>query len=182
MRPPTALRSTWTGIVLVPTGHRWRTGAIELERGRGRLDTRGARPVARQAGAPTPTSVRPNGSSGCPILSTYLINTRGLHVSALMRCKFILARKIRDKIDAIRRKERSSVYQARLFAARSQARDLVQDRVCLPRRHVSRRTSPPWALATRANIFSAPMPCRPLAVWTRVRKSSALKPSTTCPR
>ena len=48
-------------------------------------------------------------------LSTYLINTRGLHVSALMRCKFILARKIRDKIDAIRRKERSSVYQARLF-------------------------------------------------------------------
>ena len=49
-------------------------------------------------------------------LATHLINTRGLHVSALMRCKFILARKIRDKIDAIRRQERNSVYQARLFA------------------------------------------------------------------
>ena len=49
-------------------------------------------------------------------LATYLLNTRGLHVSALMRCKFILARKIRDKIDAFRLKERNSVYQARLFA------------------------------------------------------------------
>lgn len=50
-------------------------------------------------------------------LSTQLINTRGLHVSALMRCKFILARKVRDKLNAIRREERNSVYQARLFAA-----------------------------------------------------------------
>ncbi len=48
-------------------------------------------------------------------LATYLLNTRGLHVSALMRCKFILARRIRDKIDAIRLEERNSVYQARLF-------------------------------------------------------------------
>ena len=49
-------------------------------------------------------------------LTTHLINTRCLHVSALMRCKFILARKIRDKLDAIRRHERNSVYQSRLFA------------------------------------------------------------------
>ena len=49
-------------------------------------------------------------------LATYLINSRGLHVTALMRCKYILARRIRDKIDAIRREERSSAYQARLFA------------------------------------------------------------------
>ena len=49
-------------------------------------------------------------------LATHLLNTRGLHVSALMRCKFILARKILDKIDAFRLKERNSVYQARLFA------------------------------------------------------------------
>ena len=53
-------------------------------------------------------------------LVTHLINTRNLHVSALMRCKFILARKIRDKIDAIRRQERNSVYQARLFAPGAQ--------------------------------------------------------------
>ena len=49
-------------------------------------------------------------------LATHLINTRGLHVSTLMRCKFILARKIREKIDAIRLKERENAYQARLFA------------------------------------------------------------------
>jgi len=48
-------------------------------------------------------------------LATHLINTRGLHVSALMRCKFILARKIRDKLNAIRLQERNSVYQSRLF-------------------------------------------------------------------
>ena len=51
------------------------------------------------------------------VLTTYLVNSRGLHVSALMRCKFILARKIRDKIDSFRLKERNSVYQSRLFAA-----------------------------------------------------------------
>ena len=33
-----------------------------------------------------------------------------------MRCKFILARKILDKIDAFRREERNNTYQARLFA------------------------------------------------------------------
>ena len=49
-------------------------------------------------------------------LTTHLINFRGLHVSALMRCKFILARKIRDKLNEIRLQERNSVYQARLFA------------------------------------------------------------------
>ncbi len=48
-------------------------------------------------------------------LATHLINFRRLHVSALMRCKFLLARRIRDKIDSIRREERKSVYQARLF-------------------------------------------------------------------
>ena len=48
-------------------------------------------------------------------LTTHLINTRRMHVSALMRCKFILARRIRDKLNAIRREERNSVYQARLF-------------------------------------------------------------------
>ena len=46
----------------------------------------------------------------------HLVNARGIHVSALMRCKFILARKIRDKIDAIRQKERDGVYQRCLFA------------------------------------------------------------------
>ncbi len=49
-------------------------------------------------------------------LVRHLLNTRGLPTAALMRCKFILARKIRDKIDAIRRQERRSAYQQRLFA------------------------------------------------------------------
>ena len=49
-------------------------------------------------------------------LTTHLINARGSHVSALMRCKFILARKIRDKLNAVRQQERKKAYQARLFA------------------------------------------------------------------
>ena len=46
----------------------------------------------------------------------HLINRRGLYIAALMRCKFILARKICDKIADIRRQERKSVYQQCLFA------------------------------------------------------------------
>ena len=48
-------------------------------------------------------------------LVSFLMNVRKLHISALMRCKFILARRIRDKIDNIRRKERNKVYQKHLF-------------------------------------------------------------------
>ena len=46
----------------------------------------------------------------------YLLNVRQISISALMRCKFILARKIQDKIDGIRRKERHRIYQRYLFA------------------------------------------------------------------
>ena len=49
-------------------------------------------------------------------LASHLIDARGLHISALMRGKFLLARKIRDKIEGIRRTERKSVYQRYLFA------------------------------------------------------------------
>ena len=48
-------------------------------------------------------------------LTTYLLNTRNLHIAALMRCKFILARRIREKIDHIRVQERNNVYQKHLF-------------------------------------------------------------------
>ena len=54
-------------------------------------------------------------------LTTYLLNTRQLHITALMRCKFILARRIRDKIDEIRRQERNNVYQQHLFAPGAKA-------------------------------------------------------------
>ncbi len=46
----------------------------------------------------------------------HLLKARGLPLAALMRCKFILARKIRDKISTIRRQERKSAYQQRLFS------------------------------------------------------------------
>ncbi len=49
-------------------------------------------------------------------LVRHLVTARGIHISALMRCKFILARKIRDRIDAIRQKERDAIYQRFLFA------------------------------------------------------------------
>ena len=46
----------------------------------------------------------------------HLTGPRGLHISALMRCKFLLARKIRSKIDDFRQQERRLAYQRYLFA------------------------------------------------------------------
>ena len=46
----------------------------------------------------------------------HLVDARGIHVSALMRGKFLLARKVRDRIEAVRRNEREAVYQRWLFA------------------------------------------------------------------
>ena len=46
----------------------------------------------------------------------HLTGPRGIHVSTLMRCKFILAREIRDKIDSCRQQERNKAYQQYLFA------------------------------------------------------------------
>ena len=48
-------------------------------------------------------------------LAGHLVDVRGLHIAVLMRGKFLLARKIRDKIAAIRRQERKSVYRQYLF-------------------------------------------------------------------
>lgn len=45
----------------------------------------------------------------------HLVVSRGLHMIALMRCKFILARRIREKISAIRQQVRQSAYQRYLF-------------------------------------------------------------------
>ena len=49
-------------------------------------------------------------------LVSHLVEARGMHIAALMRCKFILARKVREKITAARRQERAGVYQRLLFA------------------------------------------------------------------
>ena len=46
----------------------------------------------------------------------HLAGTRGMHISALTRGKFLLARKVRDKLEHIRRSEREGVYQRRLLA------------------------------------------------------------------
>ena len=46
----------------------------------------------------------------------HLAGPRGIHISALMRGKFLLARKIRDKLAAIRRTEREAAHQRCLFA------------------------------------------------------------------
>ena len=46
----------------------------------------------------------------------HLVDARGMHVSALMRGKFLLARKVRDRIEDVRRQECEAVYQRRLFA------------------------------------------------------------------
>ena len=48
-------------------------------------------------------------------LVNHLMIGRGIPIAALMPCKFILARKIRDKIRAIRRQERKSAYQRQVL-------------------------------------------------------------------
>lgn len=48
-------------------------------------------------------------------LVRYLIDNRGLHIAALMRCKFLLARKIKEKIAVIRQAQRNTVYDRYLF-------------------------------------------------------------------
>ncbi|HEX9782734.1 MAG TPA: hypothetical protein VGA56_08390, partial [Opitutaceae bacterium] len=50
----------------------------------------------------------------------YLTGPRKLPIAALMRCKFILARKLRDKIDTFRKEERSKAYQRYLFDPEAQ--------------------------------------------------------------
>ncbi|MFY2824288.1 hypothetical protein ACOQFT_10260 [Ruegeria sp. MALMAid1280] len=46
---------------------------------------------------------------------TYLNRDRGIPLSQLMRCKFILARKLKAKINGYRQAERDKVYQLTLF-------------------------------------------------------------------
>ena len=48
-------------------------------------------------------------------LILYLTSGRGMHITALTRCKFMLARIIRDKIDRFRTSERRYAYQRYLF-------------------------------------------------------------------
>lgn len=48
-------------------------------------------------------------------LVDHLIRVRKMRISSLMRCKFILARRVRDKLAAIRQQERSNAYQHYLF-------------------------------------------------------------------
>jgi type III restriction enzyme len=46
-----------------------------------------------------------------------LTGPRAIPLATLMRCRFILARKLKEKIAAIRKAERARAYQATLFAA-----------------------------------------------------------------
>jgi len=47
---------------------------------------------------------------------TFLTGDRNLPLSALMRCRFILARKLKDKVAALRQTSRKNAYQTCLFA------------------------------------------------------------------
>jgi type III restriction enzyme len=48
-------------------------------------------------------------------LLAYLTGPRNLHIAALMRCKFILARKVREKLAKFRQTARDQAYQRYLF-------------------------------------------------------------------
>ena len=60
-------------------------------------------------------------------LLAHLLGPRGMHISALMRCKFLLARKVREKIAVIRQKERSGVYRRYLFAPEAKVKVSFDD-------------------------------------------------------
>ena len=48
-------------------------------------------------------------------LVSHLLNGRGMSLTTLMQAKFMLARRVRDRIDAIRQEERGRAYQQLLF-------------------------------------------------------------------
>ena len=52
-------------------------------------------------------------------LIDHLLKARGMSISALMRCKFLLANTVEKKIKVIRQQERDSVYQRYLFTPES---------------------------------------------------------------
>lgn len=54
-------------------------------------------------------------------LTQYLIHERNMTISALMRCKFLLARRVKNKLADIRQKERREVYQRCIIAPASKA-------------------------------------------------------------
>ena len=47
---------------------------------------------------------------------SYLTNTRGMNITALTRCKYLLAQRVRDKIVDFRSRERQAVHRNYLFA------------------------------------------------------------------
>ena len=61
----------------------------------------------------------------------YLVEVRGLHIVDLMRCKFILSRKIRDRIEAARQAEKEKVYQHYLFSPNAAPQVSFEDGVVL---------------------------------------------------
>ena len=69
-------------------------------------------------------------------LDGHLIRARAIHISALMRCKFILAGRIRTKIAEIRRKERKGLHRTSVRTG-GQTGNLVRYGVPFRRRHLS---------------------------------------------
>lgn len=57
----------------------------------------------------------------------HLTGPRDLPLAALMRCRFILARKLKDKVDALRREARGRAYQTCLFAPDAQPEVSFED-------------------------------------------------------
>ena len=110
----------------------------------------------------------------------HLTVSRGLRVAALMRCKFILARKVKEKIAAIRRKEREGVYRRHLFAS---AR-CPKSRSIMPSHSRKACTGTGAAIEApggRASTFSAATVFRPSTAWKAARSSPAPRSLTRCP-
>jgi type III restriction enzyme len=90
-------KSSWRSTSMLKAGRRRRWCCGSTGRCASRISTRRAAALAARSRRPSDHRTR-------------------MHISALMRCKFILARKVREKLAAIRQQERDGVYQRYLFA------------------------------------------------------------------
>ena len=107
-------------------------------------------------------------------LVDHLLNARGMRISALMRCKFMLARKIQEKINAIRLLERRNVYQSYLFAPESSV-SVSFDTASRFRAACTRIKSVTVGAGNSESTFWVQISFQPLTAPMMVRRSSVLR-------
>ena len=103
-------------------------------------------------------------------LASHLIDARGLHISALMRGKFLLARKIRDKIEGHPPDGARDRLPALPLRPGGQGRGLVRPRFHLPDTTCTAISAVIGVAGNRESTFWGPTACRPSTAWRTARR------------